>query len=733
MIGKKTWAVIMAVMLFGSLIILTTVPGDDGFVTIRGRVTDMITGEGIGNAEVIFNHEYNDDRDGYVRVLTGRDGMFTASLVPGTHMVWVNADGYQTYRSRYRTGDELFIRLEPVPEPDARISGFVLDETNEEGIVNATVSLVPSYGEWCRCTDEPWGPWYQGYYTTMTQRDGSYTLDVISGVYHVYINSRTHYGWNDEVIIGRDQNITLDIYLKPLPPMDSILTGTVRDMDTGEPMEGVMVHIWETPGRDPYHIRKISYDHIYERVVTGADGTYSFEVRRGTYSVSAWSEGYYPYFTTVNIPGNTTSTLDMALEEIYIPPSDALVRGVIMNEDREAVPGAHVSLHMMGYPAYHEGVIESGFDDIDVPSYHGYPSYGYYETTSGRDGSYSMECPQGVYVLTVWARGYMPRRMIVEPRSNIPLDVDVILESYPEANSVITGVVRDRVTGEPVPGAYVYVYVGRDTRHSEPYHGSGSVVEYGDEPVYTREQSEAFVYDDDTGYMTTTYFQDPWGDHLLFFGETRADRKGEYHMNIPAGTFVLDIQSEGYLPSLTRFRIGENERIRKDIHLQPGQGEDGMEYHRALSPRDVYINDSPVSHVDGKPTSSIRVRVEREQWTVINLEDHFYDPNGDTLSFSFDAPEDFQVYIDRGNRMHVKAPGGYTGGESVVVYASDGQTTLVGNVQMDLHGTGYIPYILFGISTLGALMALGAFLATRKKWGPREKEEPEVLEEGQKE
>ncbi|MFO8108909.1 MAG: carboxypeptidase-like regulatory domain-containing protein, partial [Thermoplasmata archaeon] len=693
--------------------------------------------------------------EGYYTAVTDEDGRYSLEVVSGVYHVSIDSREHYGWRGEViiDEGQDVTLNtyLEPKPEPDANISGLVLDEVSEEGIANAEVNLVMEYQDRCPSMDEPSEQEYEGdytdegysdpddgqydmiegYYTAVTDEDGRYSLEVVSGVYHVSIDSREHYGWRGEVVIGEGQDVTLNTYLKPLPPIDSVLTGTVRDMETGEPLEDASVYIWGTPGRSSFGPHEMPYDFTEERVKTGPDGTYSFNVRKGTYSVSLWLDGYYSYFTSVNIPRNTTSMLDMALEEIYVPPKDAMVMGKVIDENREAIEGALISLEMIGdwemdHPMEPEMPPECGYEDeeIDAPDVidYYYP-YGHYENTSERDGSYSIECPQGVYVLSVWARGYMPKRMIVEPRSNIPLEVNLTLEDYPEPNSVITGVVKDRATGEPIPEAYVYVYADLD----EPHHDLENPTESMEEFVYDRRQSDALVYDDDMGYKETTYYQDPWSGYVMFFCETMTDRNGEYTLDIPEGTFVLDIWAEGYTQSLTRFRIGENEKIRKEIHLQPGSREDEMEHDWLLPVGDAHVNDAPVSHMDGMRTSTMTISVERERWTIINLEDYFYDPNGESVSFSFSAPEDFQAYIDSENRLHVKAPRGYTGDENVVVYASDGQATMSSTMQMDVAGAGNMNYIVFGVSMIVALIVLGAFVATRKM-GMSKKEHTDIEE-----
>ncbi len=604
-------------------------------------------------------------------------------------------------------------------ENDARIIGFIGDEISEEGIANATVTYMRTdgYGQWGtepvdlpdpgfgeRYDDDIGYPydgdmdqWWIGYYFLTTDENGFYDVDIISGVYYVSVSAMDHYGWSGQIVVGEGDVLHLNTLLKPLPPRDSVITGTVRCMETGLPMEDVNLEFWEVPRWSPWDGGSY-YHEMWENTVTDPDGTYSLEVRKGTYSVYVWVQGYLPFFTNVNVPPNTTVILDISLEEIYIPPKDASVRGTITGPYGEVVQGAYISLEIL----YH-GYRDHNYEVMPYPEYdmsYGW-HYGYYDTNSNSDGTYHIQCPSGMYSMNVWAIGYMPVRMIVEPKANVPLDVNITLAGYPEPNSNINGVVRDRLSGDPIADVSIYVY----SDFSYPYPPS-----VGDEPSFEPGQAGAIVYsDEDMAYRETVYHNDPWFDHGMFFGETTTDSEGRYTIDIPGGTFILSTWAEGYSQSLTRFNIGEYESVSKDILLMPGGEDDAPEYGWILPVDGSYINDSPVLIMDHPIT------IDRQGWTILDLEDYFHDPDGDVLSFSFSAPEGFQGYIDSNNRLHLKAPEDYSGGDEVVIHVSDGQTTLSGTLQMELSDGEQVPFVIFGLSILGAMVVLGVLLISRKR------------------
>lgn len=195
---------------------LTPIPSDS--VTVTGTVRDAETGEPIPHAEITVE---NDRWGSWDHVRSGEDGTFTVETKPGHAIVTIRADAsYWVPCEREETPDhdeasdggdaarapappcdgrrerahaylatvgtytpeagdtiQPNASLERAPEPDASISGWVINASSEEGIPDATVGVRNEItGEWGRAEADENGsfqiPVREGYYTIRTHAPG---------------------------------------------------------------------------------------------------------------------------------------------------------------------------------------------------------------------------------------------------------------------------------------------------------------------------------------------------------------------------------------------------------------------------------------------------------------------------------------------------------------------------------------------------------------------------------
>ncbi|MCK4718435.1 MAG: hypothetical protein KAT70_07180, partial [Thermoplasmata archaeon] len=492
------------------------------------------------------------------------------------------------------------------------------------------------------------------------------------------------------------------------------------------------------------------FNPLFEEMVTGPDGIYEFSLRQGRYSLSIYTEGYYPHYTMINIPANTSMTMDIALEEIYIPPMDAFVHGVVTNEAGEPIAMAEVSLEGAWYMMDQMSMdYRGGYND----PYWG----GYYWDTTDDDGEYGVEATAGVYQLYVWADGYVMFNQMVELGSDIPLEINVTLENIPVPDSRISGVIEDKETGSPLSGAFVSFY-----RDETGYWGGWEDDWYGDEGDYYGEQGEPRTdgsYDEETSSMPSEspmpgepstsdepagatmvkydpdmdgYYEEPywgWADpgYGWFYGDTVADENGHYELPIAEGVYVLEVYADGHMPAYIEFEIGAEDHLVIDVLLEEGnwEGWDDGGWMIALS--DGSIGSSPMF------SDPFSVDLAWDDWSIIDLGSFFSDADGDSLDYWYDVPEGFEVVLDSANnQMRVRAPDGFEEG-TMKIYASDGTSTISGEVALEgtaptsslsaITGGSALAYI---IGTIAAAALLITMIQFRGGWrGPKHEDEME--------
>lgn len=139
-----------------------------------------------------------------------------------------------------------------------------------------------------------------------TNTDGSYTItELAAGTYRVKA-TRDGYVmkmYPRQVPVAEGQAVTgIDFALVPLAGGSGVISGTVTDKTTGQPIEGVKVTAGCCNGRYAY---------------TGADGSYAITgLADGSYTIKAMKDGYYcaTYPSPVVIAnGGAVGGIDFAL------------------------------------------------------------------------------------------------------------------------------------------------------------------------------------------------------------------------------------------------------------------------------------------------------------------------------------------------------------------------------------------------------------------------------------
>jgi len=103
------------------------------------------------------------------------------------------------------------------------------------------------------------------------------------------------------ISVTMDVDHTLHAVFEAIPPAMGVITGTVTDAETGEPITGAIV-------------RANTYI-----TTTESDGIYTLEVAAGTYTITFRKPGYEIYTTTVTVAEGETVTVDAALTPVWVP------------------------------------------------------------------------------------------------------------------------------------------------------------------------------------------------------------------------------------------------------------------------------------------------------------------------------------------------------------------------------------------------------------------------------
>lgn len=135
---------------------------------------------------------------------------------------------------------------------------------------------------------------------------GRYSLNHVAGDYTLKAEAYGYYPQTANVTVADQTNAKVNFNLQPIPK--GILGGTITDERTGEPIQGATVMVLEDATIAPQS--------------TGADGSFSFEVLEGTYTLSVRAADYYGNTLTVTVPPNGTADGSLALKPFVGLPGE---------------------------------------------------------------------------------------------------------------------------------------------------------------------------------------------------------------------------------------------------------------------------------------------------------------------------------------------------------------------------------------------------------------------------
>ena len=138
-----------------------------------------------------------------------------------------------------------------------------------------------------------------------------------------------------------------------------------------------------------------------------------------------------------------------------------------------------------------------------------------YETSTNRDGEYSIDCESGKYEISISADGYQSHRDSITLEEGEEKEYNAALEKEAEENSKIYGYVTDKETEDPIEEARIHIY----NKNKEYY--------------------------------------------------TQTDDEGYYEVICYAGHYTIEVERSGYEKYTGEEDVAEDEEVQHDVALEP--------------------------------------------------------------------------------------------------------------------------------------------------------------------
>lgn len=298
----------------------------------------------------------------YNSTYTDGNGYYEMNCWSGENWIYAYAegDGYKQYNAQItlNAGDnEYDIELEPKPPKTVKVSGYVKDaETGEPIWVRrasdwvyaddvSSDAAVSSDGEESSGSGssgstgaEP-APAYDGgegsseyigayvylsnqenpdWNSTTTDENGYFEMWTYPGYSSISIWADGYYSFDISVDLAGAYENTFGI--KPRPAPDCILSGTVINKTSGQPVAGAYVNAWNDE------------TYAYGYAQTDENGNYELKLLHGWNHVSIWADGYYSYSATVDLAAGKKADHDVSMK-----PGNYRYYPIMYAEDADSV------------------------------------------------------------------------------------------------------------------------------------------------------------------------------------------------------------------------------------------------------------------------------------------------------------------------------------------------------------------------------------------------------------
>ncbi len=311
--------------------------------TISGHVYDNVTKLPIVNANVSISFE-DDYFAGFNHTFTDSNGYYVIHLPASNVTVVASADGYYTGVNATvvitsKTIDFYLDPLPPTPPITAVVKGYITDQTTDDPVEGANVSIF--------------GVNITYYNFTTTGIDGYYEFNVPAGNFSIYVDVENYFpAYPPPFEVNESETKWMNVSLVPHPPDEAWVDGFVTDSETGSPIANANVTV---TGTIMIGLGGLA-DTYVRNTVTDSNGYYNVSVPASypgwgipQYSIvnsaSAEAEGYFSNSTSIPYPANMPlpgQTLRLNITLDAIPPEDCIVKGYIYIESAPAPPAPKI-------------------------------------------------------------------------------------------------------------------------------------------------------------------------------------------------------------------------------------------------------------------------------------------------------------------------------------------------------------------------------------------------------
>ncbi|MBI3952166.1 MAG: carboxypeptidase regulatory-like domain-containing protein [Acidobacteria bacterium] len=303
---SKRWTIVFSIilasgifMLTGSIDSVSASPHRGG--RVEGVVVSAETGAPLAGVEVWLDRVAETDLAPRRRATTNASGVFVFNRVhPGNYRLYAQKTGYLLvdYLQQQQVDPQAYLTVQDgatisnlqISLPlGGKVSGTVVDEQGNPavGIIVKLLALTPSGDDVSTLS----------VVSTRTDEAGHYTLDGLYGGRYVVRAEQRSIGqtsarlgfayypdvdsWQSAtpIEVGPGEALT-DVNITFAPkPGQPVITGTIRDAQTGQPLQGVNIDL-------------VDGSNLGIHTKTAADGTYRLEgMPTGRYTISAHGEG----------------------------------------------------------------------------------------------------------------------------------------------------------------------------------------------------------------------------------------------------------------------------------------------------------------------------------------------------------------------------------------------------------------------------------------------------------
>lgn len=285
---------------------------------VYGYITDFKTAKPLENAEVSLRDKSTLFRESDE---TDSNGYYEISIYEGEFYFNVNAENYYEYHDELTIEEnesiEKNVSLIKTKAQNSLVIGHVYDGSTNESIKGAVVFITDEYDK-------------HNVYKREIETDdtGYYQLTAYEGEFKFECYYEGYFIYEEEIVVGDNETKVIDVYLEPLPPLNSTIKGYVRD-EFNNPLRPEFMLASDFIEGSRFLLENIT-----------DDGYYEFKVYAGRFLVAAFKGGYDSNLTRVEVDENAT-----VWNNITLFSENSTVYGYIYDEHGLPIPNIIVTLH----------------------------------------------------------------------------------------------------------------------------------------------------------------------------------------------------------------------------------------------------------------------------------------------------------------------------------------------------------------------------------------------------